>query len=311
MSNLNVETPPARVPKRRRLRQLARALNLPRPMAVVDVGANPINTPSYENLLRVGAGRLVGFEPDPAAFEALQKEAANGDRTYLPYAIGPEGRYVFRAHQINSLSSLFPFRPAAARFMGKMHWIRRRVDEIEMDLHQLDRLEDVPPIDFLKMDAQGAELAILEGGRQKLSKAVAIMPEVAFYRIYDGQPLMRDIDQEMERQGFVLHKILFQKPALLPSSQSKRLHRRRAASQSIDGDAVWIRNMEEPEDLTSDQIKHLALCADSVFESPDLVLMCLDILVARGEVTRKLPSTYVDMLPPEVLADPVAARSDE
>jgi hypothetical protein len=68
-------------------------------------------------------------------------------------------------------------------------------------------------------------------------------------------------------------------------------------SQLVDGDAVYIRSLEAPEGWSDDQLGHLALAADSVFGSPDLTLMCLDLLAARGAVPRGAPRRYADRLP--------------
>ncbi|WJY20762.1 FkbM family methyltransferase [Fontisubflavum oceani] len=284
----------------RRTRFLIDSLVLERPMHIVDVGANPFGArPDYDPLLSHGSAQLWGFEPNEKAFAELDS-VKDESRTYLPYAVGAPGKARFYSHKISTLSSLYKFRRAAADFMGKGHWYKREITEIEVDLVALDDVDEIPSIDLLKMDVQGAELDVLTGGRTKLTEAIAVIPEVAFYQIYEGQPMLRDVDAELHEQGFVLHKILFQKPALLPSSQRKQLHPRLAASQSIDGDAVYIRNLEDKEAVSTEALKRLALAADTVFKSFDLCLMCLDELVRRDAVERRLPRVYVRKLPEEL-----------
>lgn len=289
---------------RQRARFLRDALAPERAMHVVDVGANPFGArPDYQTLLEIDAARLWGFEPNEAAFAEL---AATGDerRTYLPHAVGQPGPATFYSHRISTLSSLLRFRRAAADYMGKGHWYKREITPVPVDLVALDDIADLPPIDLLKLDVQGAELDVIRGGQFKLADAAAVIPEVAFYQIYEDQPMLRDVDAELHRQGFVLHKILFQKPALLPSSQRKKLHPRRGASQSIDGDAVYIRNLEDPDTVPTGALKYLALAADSVFASYDLCLMCLDILARRAACHPATARRYVALLPEEVLAEP-------
>ena len=48
------------------------------------------------------------------------------------------------------------------------------------------------------------------------------------------------------------------------------------------------------------QLKALSLLSDAVFESYDLALHCLDMLVQRGLVAPGIPSAYVDLLPEEL-----------
>ena len=158
-------------------------------------------------------------------------------------------------------------------------------------------------VDLLKIDVQGAEVDILKSGKKKLSKAVAVIPEVRFYQLYKDEPTLGDLDNELRKQGFVLHKYLPAKQIVLPNSQGARLSKKVVRSQLIDGDAVYIRNMENIEDWSSDQLKHLAICAGTVFDSQDLCVRCLDYLVQRNEIGANIPTEYVDLLPPEYLVD--------
>lgn len=294
---------------KKRLRFLAMLLGEKRPMQIVDVGANPAGGRAiYEDLLEEEVAQLLGFEPNEEAFAKLAP-GMSAARRFLPYAIGKPGPATFFAHSLSDLSSTYPFRKSAADFLGKRHWYTREITPIAVDLVALDDLADVPPIDVLKLDVQGAELDVIHHGARKLSRAAVVIPEVAFYQIYDGQPMLRDIDEELHKQGFVLHRILFQKAALLPSSQQRRLHRR-ARSQSIDGDAVYIRNLERPDDVPTETLKNLALAADSIFASYDLCLMCLDLLAARGEVQKNAPARYLRHLPEDMVIDDAREASD-
>ena len=54
---------------------------------------------------------------------------------------------------------------------------------------------EMPVVDFAKIDAQGAELAILEGGVNFLStNLVGLEVEVEFTHLYSDQPLFSDVD---------------------------------------------------------------------------------------------------------------------
>ena len=87
------------------------------------------------------------------------------------------------------------------------------------------------------------------------------------------------------------------KSKALPNSQSARLNRKKVADQLVDGAGVYVRNIAEPERLSDDQLKHLAILAASVFSSHSLALSSLDRLVERGVVAADLPARYVDTLP--------------
>ncbi|HKL68368.1 FkbM family methyltransferase [Salibaculum sp.] len=301
MSQISEQTPqtdtargrPA--PRKKRLLWLANALDLGRAVHIVDVGANPTHPPPYQFLVDSGRAHVWGFEPNETAFEKLQQDDLP-NRTILNKAVGRPGPATFYAHHISNLSSLFPIRAPSAKFLGKAFWTKRKVTEVSVELVGLDELGEMPPPDVLKMDLQGGELGVLEGGRDKLSQAMAVVCEARFYRMYEGEPMWAEVDQELRQQGFVLHKIMHAKKVTLDQSQKERLKGMGLKSQMLDGDAAYIRCLEDPSAVETRQWKVLALTAASVLESHDLCLYCLDELVRRGAVPKIAPKRYADLL---------------
>ena len=57
-------------------------------------------------------------------------------------------------------------------------------------------------IDFIHLDVQGAELKVLEGAGELLSKVTAIWMEVEAVELYKGQPLKSDVEQFMNQNDF-------------------------------------------------------------------------------------------------------------
>lgn len=283
-----------------RLGFLRRAL-APEDMKILDVGANPINVPAYQALIDQDMCHVWGFEPNPTAFAELEK-AQSDKATYFPVAIGPEGPGTFYAHEFAVLSSLYKIDRPSADFLGRQRWYEKTVTEIPMDLVTIDSIEGMPKIDLLKMDLQGGELSVMQGGRDRLSDAVAVIPEVRFHRMYEGEPLWAELDLELRAQGFKLHKFLTQKALPVRNSQWRKLDRKSVGSQLLDGDAVYIRDLTDIDSVTDHQLKQLAVAAAIVFESHDLTLHCLDALEARGAVEPNTAAHYVDHLPPEVIA---------
>ncbi len=80
------------------------------------------------------------------------------------------------------------------------------VKTLELDTHTLDSLVErgeVPPVDFLSVDAQGAELSILNGASKMLStRTTAVICEVEFSRLYEDQPLFPDVQYRLRKDGF-------------------------------------------------------------------------------------------------------------
>jgi FkbM family methyltransferase len=275
---------------------LARALAPLRPMRIVDVGANPIEGPPYAALLKRGLAEVWGFEPHAGAAAELRATAQENVHV-IERAVGPPGRSVFNAYPASEMSSLFKL---SAKSIGYLGHFRRHLNseaEVEMTLDTLDAMPDVPAIDCLKVDAQGAEVAVIDGARDKLARAMAVVAEMRFYRLYDGEPALHELDRALRDQGFVLHRFIAPKARMLGNSQADRLNRRAVGSQLIDGDAVYIRNLEDRGAVSETQLAHLALLADSMFGSHDLALWCLDELAARAGASDKVAAKYVDKLP--------------
>ena len=147
------------------------------------------------------------------------------------------------------------------------------------------------------MDIQGGELSVLQSGRKTLSDAIAVIPELRFFRLYEGEPHWSEVDRELREQGFALHKMDFTPPLPLRNSLRGQMKSAAFRNQVIDGDAVYIRNLDTIEDWSDEQVKHLAFAASGVFASHDLVVHCLDQLVTRGVTEKDTPTRYFDALP--------------
>ncbi|QBY00410.1 FkbM family methyltransferase [Rhodophyticola sp. CCM32] len=294
---MNAPATPGKAHPAKRRAVLRAALAPSRPMRVCDVGANPLSDPPYKPLLDDGLCHVFGFEPNPEAFEELQK-AKSAQETYFKEAVGLPGDRTLYLHPWSGFSSLYPMDRVALKSIGKEKWIRpAKTREVPLNPVTLDMLADLPAIDLLKMDLQGGELEVLRGGIGKLSQTVAVVTEVRFHRIYENEPLFGDLDQELRRQGFKLHKFMFTKSVMMPHDHEDKVLRPRLTSQLLDGDAVYIRDTDWAETLTDDQLIYLALAADTVFDSPDMTLLCLDILSSRGQVPGDLAAEYIAEFP--------------
>jgi hypothetical protein len=55
---------------------------------------------------------------------------------------------------------------------------------------------------LLKVDVQGYELPVLEGGQSILSRADAVIIETSYYPLYKDQPLFEEIYEYLVSRGF-------------------------------------------------------------------------------------------------------------
>ncbi|MFI6939699.1 FkbM family methyltransferase [Streptomyces sp. NPDC050418] len=171
---------------------------------VFDVGAN---AGQYAKRLRRSGykGRIISFEPVSLTFERLQ-EAAKDDPEWLVHhcALGSEAGTSTIHIDWNTMNSLLPpsdyGRGRYKRFKkGRTEEITiRRLDEV-MD-EALDGIADPRP--YLKMDTQGFDLQVFEGGGERIDDFVGLQSEVAPLRLYEGSPAMAESIAAYEGRGF-------------------------------------------------------------------------------------------------------------
>jgi FkbM family methyltransferase len=274
---------------------LADLLRPERLTVVVDVGANPIDSaPPYRPLLEKRLCRVFGFEPQPEALARLN--AAKSDlETYLPDIVGdgePGRLRVCRASGMTSL--LMPDPRMLRQFAGFPAW-GQVVREIDVTTRRLDDIGDIDALDFLKMDVQGSELALLRHGRARLAGAVAVQSEVSFLPLYRDQPVFGDIDLELRAQGFVPHAfVTLNKRLIAPLAGATPYD---AINQLLEADVLYVRDFTRPETMTTEQFKHLALIAHHCYGSFDLAANCIHRLAAAGAILADALERYVEALP--------------
>ena len=274
-------------------------LNLERPTRVVDVGANPLSPPPYQMLLDGGACEVIGFEPHPEAFANLMAETA-AHETYFNAAVGDGTEATLNIYNESGLTSIYQPYEGAFDFLGRSRRNMKLREHVPLTTKRLDDIDGLPAFDLLKIDIQGGEVAVFQGAEAALAAASTVITEVRFYPIYEHEPMLGGVDIELRRQGFELHKFMFEKTKVIPNSQIDRLKRTRHRNQIVDGDAVYLKDPGRIALYDDEGLKHLAILACSVFDSHDLALFCLDHLVARKAVPADLPSGYVDALPAEL-----------
>jgi FkbM family methyltransferase len=260
--------------------------------AVVDIGANPIDgDPPYHEMLRKGLCTVTGFEPQPEALASLLQRKGPLER-YLPSVVGDGSDHVLHITQSSGMTSLLEPDPARlALFNGFAGWgaVRERVTT---PTTRLDDLGEVGQMDLLKIDVQGAELMVFQGGRDKLRGAVAVQTEVSFVALYKEQPTFGDIDADLRSQGFLPHAMTALKRwAIAPVIYDGDF--RRPMHQLLEADLVYVRDFTETDDFSSEQLQHLALVAHHVYGSSDLVHLCLLALARRSLVREDGPAAYL------------------
>lgn len=290
--------------EKERAAYLCEVLTPERLTRIVDVGANPINENPYLNLLKLGKCDVWGFEPQPDAFAQL-KESAGQHEHYLPYAVGSGGQAELRICKRSGFSSLLEPNVQTFDALGHYHNKATVKKRVTVETRSLDNMDEIPEFDLLKIDIQGGEIDVFEAATQKLGTSIAIITETAGAPIYVDQPLLDRQMSVLQGLGFSFHKFLSISSVPFLNRFSGRMRRQRFRSQFIDADAVFVRSILSLGTYETERLKHLAILADSVFDSQDLTVAAMAVLADRGAVKDEDVHVYLDHLPF------VAARSDK
>ncbi|MDD9925665.1 MAG: FkbM family methyltransferase [Rhodospirillaceae bacterium] len=247
---------------------------LPR-LKVVDVGALPVegHEEIYQGLFDRDLCDVIAFEPDAQLCAKLNAES-HGRRIFLPEFVGDGEAGTFRVCKAPMTSSLYEPNSALLDLFQNMSALLEVVSRETVQTVRLDSLANVSGTDFLKLDVQGAERAVIEGATDTLKGVSVVHTEVEFVPLYEGQPLFAEVDQALRRNGFLFHKFLgfagrAFKPAMVPGKPSAML------SQMLWSEAVYVKDFTLLSRLPSDQLLKMATILHEVYGSFDLSLLCL------------------------------------
>lgn len=212
---------------------------------VLDIGAN-IGYHTLTAARLVGQkGRVFAFEPEPSNFDLLVRNAkANGYSNIIPLQKalsnkrGKARLFLHEAYwEAHSLSpdnvSILSAGSEASTFSGRY---------VEVDVETLDELfkDYEGKVDFIKIDVQGAEMAVLEGGRNIIDKNKDLKIVTEFWPA--GLKRFAGSDPEeylnmLESYGFKLYLIDESKGSVAPfdgASFLKEWRRRESIMLSIN-----------------------------------------------------------------------------
>lgn len=179
------------------------------PLVVVDAGCRWGFAQSWE---RLGAHSvIIGFDPDEAECTRLQQSyRTNAQVRVVARGLGAEtGRSVLHITEDPGGCSLYPSVPDVVERHPELAG-GRVTGTVEVAVVALDEWlagEGIERVDVLKIDTQGSELGVLQGGLRALTTVRAIEIEVEFNELYVDVPLFADIDRFLRENGFVLWRL--------------------------------------------------------------------------------------------------------
>jgi FkbM family methyltransferase len=174
--------------------------------AVFDIGANQGQSGEYFRSIGF-RGKIVSFEPVGRCFARLRAKAAGDSRWYVEnVALGrTEGRAVMNvsgghggASSIMEATELVSAHATEQCVVARESIVVTTLDSmIAKHYPQGDRC-------FLKIDVQGYEKPVLEGGSGSLHRVVGMKIETSLVGIYEGETLLWDMLPYLYELGFRL-----------------------------------------------------------------------------------------------------------
>ena len=142
------------------------------------------------------------FEPQTNLFNYLKEKFEDKSNINL---------YNFALGSVNDSSNMFISDnegQSSSFFKPKLHLIEHpevkfHEDSTSFQIKVLDEL-DINNIDFLNIDTQGFEMEVLKGSSKILREDVKyIILEINKKELYEGCPLVKDIDSFLKKYGFI------------------------------------------------------------------------------------------------------------
>jgi FkbM family methyltransferase len=172
---------------------------------VLDIGANTGQfVESIYDLLP--AANIYSFEPLPECFEELtSKFSGNSQFKAFNFALGNEtSETIIYRNDYSPSSSLLPM----ADLHKESYPFTKNETPTRVKIERLDNVRELIDVKLpmlVKVDVQGFEDQVIEGGVQTFKEASVVIIEMSIEELYKGQVLFDGIYQRLKDLGFSYH----------------------------------------------------------------------------------------------------------
>lgn len=155
----------------------------------------------YEHHLKLGWDKIIWVDP---ISEHIEHNKNMGIHVFQE-VIGDtdDKEIVFNIANNGESSSILELKEHAVHYPDIHYTDKRTMKTITIDTFMKKYNLDASKHDFWNLDIQGAELLALKGGCESLKYAKIVYLEVNAVELYQGCPLIKDIDNFMKLQGFM------------------------------------------------------------------------------------------------------------
>ena len=225
------------------------------PASIADVGSRYGYNPEWEAF--GPCMKVICFEPDIEEC-ALLNSMNNLKAQFIPVALyRTKGQRTFYETKLPDSAGLYRsnmnfFNRLLNRDNAKT--INKRVIDVDTLDNALDQ-KNIAGLNFLKLDAEGAELDILQGANLTLSdpRLFGVFTEFQFHPEINGSPSFWELDKFLQSQGFRLFNIgtNFQSRRDMPYpgitdyflASGERFYAYTEHGQVMGGDALYFRDL--------------------------------------------------------------------
>jgi len=167
---------------------------------IADIGAHDAHS-SIFFARELPHNKVIGFEPNPTPFyKALEKAKVYSNIKLHNLGFSASKAEIdFYCTENSDSSSIFRIKDTKEMLFTEI---------IKVNVTTLDIFfENTPEILLMKLDAQGAELEILNGGAKTLAKTSLVLTEVLNSELYTGGCMYYDVDTLLRKSGFVIYSV--------------------------------------------------------------------------------------------------------
>ena len=244
---------------------------------MLEIGAHPYEgskEPFHEIINFFPNSKISAFELDKDECEKLNQNSPKGIN-FFPFALGKkkEKKKIYITNHPMCTSLYEPDEKLMKLYNNLEFASLKKIEEIEtVNLDLFIKEQKIKFIDFIKIDIQGAELDVFQGGLSCLKNVLAIITEVEFIQLYKNQPLFGDVSSFLRKNNINFHKFLsLQGRTLKPTVLNNDPN---FSTQHMWSDAMYLRNIETISDLDNHQMLKLSVYS-YIYGSPDLTYHCL------------------------------------
>lgn len=227
----------------------------------IDQGAQLLDIPVIQQMLAAGTLELIAFDPGSRLLKHPMRQA-KGVHYYPNLLLGKGMPATLYACQSPDLSGTL--KPLDVSFLSeKLKQSLSVIAELPVNTLALDKVNELPCVDWLLLDDLNNSLDVLEQGTASLKDTLLLHADLAFQPTHEHQPSFTEISHWAARHGFRFYCFNGEKHRTpVPQNIIGANH---YANELLGATALFIPTQERLTTLSDSQRIKLAFIADTAY----------------------------------------------